>query len=265
VKRKDELLIYSLGRVTNPYKAAQTYLRNTRPKRSLALGEVGPWYTCKKQLLREGLIRQSNGKNKSIEANLPKYFGVLLENSPHKKDLENENIPLFKKYASRIVDFLIKNDSLEKTHDFSYPLVFFLFARYLASIDDPIHKLPVSAKMGEVQTFVDSLSISEKKEFAIALENQKQLHTVLEGAFDILPPEAFREIFMELDMKVLAEITFRKKMLDRLVYWIADSPARAQVLIDAMNEYDRRQIEETAIEEQEEQDRILREQQATDA
>jgi hypothetical protein len=267
VKRKEQLLIYSLGRVTNPYRAAKAFFRSSPKGRRIGLAELGAWYTCKKQLFHDGFVIEKPvvGKSRPFEANLSKYFSVALKNSPYQEDVERENLPLFEKYAPKIVDFLIENDLLNEMHESSYPIVFFLFARYLASITDQIHDLPLNAKMGEFQSFVDLLPNAEQKELAIPLENQKELWTTLETAFNLLPPETFREIFMELDMKVLAAITFRKKLLDRLVHWVAGSPARAQFLIAKMNEYDQRETKEAEIEEQEEHDRILREQQATDA
>jgi hypothetical protein len=259
LNRKDQLLIYSLGRTTTPYEAAKNFFKPSSGKSRILQEELGAWYTCKKKLLDEGLVTEKKiqGKSKLIKANLSKYFDLVLKNVPDQKKLRKDNLPLFKECAPRIVDFLMKNDLLNETHDFSYPFVFFLFARHLATIRDQVQALHPETTIDKVQSFVKILADDETKRLSIPLENQQEN---LKMAFSLLPLQLFKEVFMELGTKVFAAILFRKQQVDWLIKEIADgSEKKIQYLIEKMNEFDKQEERKAEEEEDAKRDAMMRE------
>ena len=233
MKRKKQLLSFTLGRETTPYEAAKAF----RSGKKVGLGELGAWYTCKNQLLKEGLITKSEekGKSKPIKANTSMYFDVILGDMSICKDFRKENISLFEKYVPKIVDYLIKKKLLENVNEISYPFVFFLLVRYIATIRNHIQTPLPKTMVNETYLFLTELPEKEKKELPIPHEKQQE---IIDLMFRLTPPSLFKEAFMELGSNVLNTVIFKKEQFDYLINLIdgLETPEDVQFLRDKLEE-----------------------------
>jgi hypothetical protein len=232
VKRKELVLIFALGREITPYQVIKALL----PKdSSVNMSEAGAFYTCKKELLEDGLVveLESKGKRRPIRTDTSKYFELILKGSLG-EDFKKGNIKLFEKYAPKIVDFLAKKKLLSKEEEMSYPLVFFLFARYLTTVGNYFPDANQTGIVKSVCSFVESLSVIEKRELTITGNNQGVFRLIL----TLMPPNLFKEVFLEFGVKVFNAAIFRKEQFDFLIDSIAgiENEEDMQFLKDTLEE-----------------------------
>lgn len=122
--RKQKLLLFCLGRTTTPYEAAESW----EGKKGTEIN-MGPWYACKSGLLKECLIieKAQKGRKKLIQADPSTYLNRMDEAVRNALD-----IPLFLKYAPKIIDFMAKREEdIPDEGTFYYPVVFFLAVRLI--------------------------------------------------------------------------------------------------------------------------------------
>ena len=122
--RKEQLLIYCLGRKTTVYDAAEAWTGEKGTKIAM-----GPWYNCKKELIKEGLIKEfpREGREVNITANLQNFINSTFPDDEFRKRFSHmfriNILPVFKKYIEKIIDFGLELD--KKLEGSSTPIVFF--------------------------------------------------------------------------------------------------------------------------------------------
>ena len=116
--RKEQLLIYCLGRETTVYQAAEAWTGKKGTEINL-----GPWYACKTELINEELIKKvaSDGRKVILTANLQNFINSTFPDDEFRKRFSHifriNILPVFKKYVQKIIDFGME---LEKTGEEKY-------------------------------------------------------------------------------------------------------------------------------------------------
>ena len=241
-------MIYALGRVTTPYEAAKTFFKPSKNRKTISQGELGAWYTCKKELLREGLIMEIEQKanarrSKPIRADSSKYVEKVMEGLSNHACFGNEVLPLFAEYAPTVVDFLVKkNEQLIETENFSFPFVLFLLTRYLAPIVDEIQATADKTTLRRIVSFVRELPESQRKELSLPRDRQQEY---LEVAFSLLSPQLLKEVLVKVGVNVFAGILFRKQQLDWLINRLnIGSEDDIQFVVETVKERDMKTLRE---------------------
>lgn len=207
VTRKEQLFILTLGREITPYEAAQIITKK-KPE-DFHMGELGPWYNCKTELLEEGFVKEvpREGRSKPIKADLSLYIDLILKDKWEGEgynEFKQQQLDLFEKHAARIVDFLLEHGSPEELDSIAYPFIFFLLCRMIASSN--LDKKEADSKLGFIElfnipekaieniiAFVDLLTDKERKE--LFQSDWKQFFLTM---VKMLPASTFKKLFIGL-------------------------------------------------------------------
>lgn len=207
IRIKEKLLLLSLGRTITPFDIAKRVIGRT-PTPS----EMGVWYTYKDELKKEGLIVElpQEGRTKPIRANIQRYFDIALKNIWEKVEKDSyeqflqENVPLFEKYAARIVDFILEETDYKKgkyKDSILVPIAFFLAVRAsLLHSNLPTHLYKVVKDLmayaapffNYIFAFNSKLSEDEKRELQ-PTENVMKFYIVM---LNLLEPELVKNAYI---------------------------------------------------------------------
>ena len=163
VNNKEKVLILALGREITIYDIAKKLL--PKDVTSVSPSRIGPLYTAKKELLKEGDIVEVEGKGRSkpVKASIQKYLDIVLRKIEAEKDFRKTNEQLFEEYAPKIGDFLSEEGLLDNEYELSYPFVVFLLVRYLITVGDYFPEPKSKTIFSKFHSFIEPLEDEEKQ------------------------------------------------------------------------------------------------------
>jgi hypothetical protein len=218
--RKEKLLIYCLGRETTVYSAAEAWTG----KKGTKIKNLGPWYACKTELIKEGLIKEGKkiGREQKIKANINKFLETSFHSTEEKKMysymLKKYVIRTFGKYISKIIDFLmdLEND-VEGSffEDYSRPDILSLFTVIsMSSCDEK--KLKQLLKRSNIADLYDNIMMltkgdSDFKDFP----KMKDMKYASKWGFSFLIPR-IKKVFSESERRELCVYNLLSKSEKRI-------------------------------------------------
>jgi len=206
--RKEKLLFFCLGRTTTPYEAAERW----EGKKATQIN-MGPWYACKSELLKERLIEEiaQEGREKLIRADLSAYLNRLDETVRR-----TVHVPLFSKFAPKIVNFIIQDDEgLPDRGTLYYPVMFFLAARLMignylqaliSTFSDSLRTVwgvnpevaQTDAILKDVRNFIQELSRKEQKELRLEKSERRKIIGHLMALLRLAPGEITKKMLIPM-------------------------------------------------------------------